>query len=33
MTINWQEFTPIASLIGAGIAKKNPLDPFSNPAS
>ena len=23
----------IASLIGAGIAKKNPLDPFSNPAS
>ena len=23
----------IASLIGAGIAKKNPIDPFSNPAS
>ena len=23
----------IASLIGAGVAKKNPLDPFSNPAS
>ena len=23
----------IASLIGAGVAKKNPIDPFSNPAS
>ena len=23
----------IASLIGAGVAKKNPVDPFSNPAS
>ena len=23
----------IASLIGAAVAKKNPIDPFSNPAS